>query len=1043
MRKFANRLIAFLFFMVPLLANAQTSITGRVVNEKDGTGIDGATVLVKGSKTGTKTDANGNFTIAAKKGDVLVVSSVNFREQQIKVKDAGIFLIRLVNTDGTLGEVVITAMDIRRNSREVGYSVQKVGGQDIVESQRDNFLNSLQGRVAGATITPTGGQAGASSNIVLRGFNSLALSNQPLFVLDGIIVDNQTLDQNSNTRTGIGLASDLPNRNDDYTNRIADINPNDIESITVLKGPEATALYGSQASAGAIVITTKKLRANTSKKISVNYDNSFRFQKLSRIPEYQNLYSPGSNGNPAGTPSFIYYGPKYPAGTQFVDNIHNFFQTGFSNTHNLNAEWGNKNLVIRFSSTYLKNKGVVPTNSYEKINLRLSGYYKPNKYFDISPSISWINSTNEKPLRGSGGYLLTLLSWPNNVDIKDYLDANGNKKTVYTQSDPINEIDNPWFNVKYNRSHDVVDRKIATLGVNIFPFKWLTLSGRFGYDTYKNDGWIFNHPQSNYTTTSQRGSLDNYYRVYKGYNHTINLTAKKSFKKFEGRVMIGNMWQDYRTDVTGIVGNKIIDVARRDSSNTDPNTRLRLSRQALYGKPNYSLYRQVAYFGEVAVSYNNVIFISGTYRMEESSTLPKINRRYSYPGGSISLIFSDMIPALKKSNFLTYGKIRGSLAGTAKINSPYSNQSIFALDASSGGGYSYGFTNNNFGLTPEKQKTYEIGADLRFLKNLITIDAAYYNTKNTDQILELVRSSYATGYILNTLNAASTRNQGVEVSLGIIPVRKKNINWSMNFNFAKNWNKVLKLPGNIPEFYISDTWLYQNARGGLKAGGPTTSITSWGYVRNNAGQILIDPASGLPINDQKFTVHGDRNPDFNLGFNNSLRYKSWKLNMLWNFKVGGDIFNATEYYEVLNGKSVRTADRELARVFDGVLKDGLENTANPTKNTISIIPYFRNDYYNSGLREESFIEHNINWARLSELSLSYTFSTAKLKRMHCVKNLSAFVTGNDLIMWTNYSGADPAVNGNTPATHGVGAFGFDFGNIATPRSVSFGIKASF
>src|SRR5436190_7847853 len=273
MRKITNRLIAFLFFLIPLSLQAQTVVTGRVL-KADGTVVEGATVSVKGKTGGTKTDVRGDFKINAAKGDVLVITSIGFAPQSVTVKDpASMIAVRLNLEDKTMDEVVV-AMDMKRNPRELGYSVQTVKGNDLKETQRENFINGLQGRVAGLTVTPTSGAAGASTAIVLRGYNTLSGTNQPLFILDGIIIDNQTLNSNSQSGSGIGLASDGNNRNNDNTNRIADINPHEIETVTVLKGPEATALYGSQASSGAIVITTKKAKRSSSGKVQVSYDNN-------------------------------------------------------------------------------------------------------------------------------------------------------------------------------------------------------------------------------------------------------------------------------------------------------------------------------------------------------------------------------------------------------------------------------------------------------------------------------------------------------------------------------------------------------------------------------------------------------------------------------------------------------------------------------------------------------------------------------------------------------------------------------------------------
>jgi TonB-linked SusC/RagA family outer membrane protein len=1042
MRRFVTKIAVLLLLFSPLLTHAQTSITGKITDEKTGNGIPNVSVLVKGKKTGTKTDNNGNFTIDAVKGDILTISSVGFESQRIKV-DGNTIALNLTPLQTELGEVVVTAMDIKRAPRELGFSASNVGGKEVTESQRDNLLNALQGRVAGATVTPTGGMAGASSSIVLRGFNSLALSNQPLFIVDGVVVDNGTFDETSNQGTGIGLASDRPNRTNDYTNRIGDLNPNDIESYTILKGPEATALYGSQASSGAIIIVTKKTRTNPAKKVTINYDVTFRFQELTRLPEVQNVYQPGRNAVLEDRPLLDnYFGPRYPANTRTFDNINNFFQTGFNHTHNLSIEFGNKELTHRASFSYLNTKGVVPTNIYRRINFRYSATWKPSKLIDFTPSITLTDSKNDRPLRGAGGYMLTLLSWPSNDDIREFADAAGNKLTNFPVTDPVNEIDNPFFNIQSNRSQDLNKRQIGTLAVNIHPTKWLDIAGRFGIDHYNNDGWTFYHPQSNYTTIAQRGAQDNYYITYNGYNHTITTTARKKLGDFNGRLMVGTMWQDYRKEGLAVYGTNVIDVKRRDTLNTLPNTRRRLFRQQLFGQPNYTLSRQFAYFGEVALSWKNAIFLNATYRTESSSNLPKINRVFSYPGGSLSIIFTDLVPGLKNSKFITYGKLRGSLAATARANAPYSNQSTLSLATSSGGGFFYGFNNNNFFLEPEKQRTYEFGTELRFWQNRITLDATYYNTENKDQIVELFRASYGTGFVLNTLNAASTNNQGVEISLGITPIKKGNLTWTTTFNFNRMWNKVLSLPGNVPEFYNSDTWLYSNARGGLVQGNPSTTITAWNYLRNNEGKLLINPATGLPISDNTFSIAGDRNPDFTLGINNSVRLKNWRFGMLWNAKVGGDIFNGTEMFLTLNGKSTRTLDRETPRIIEGVLRDGLENTANPTKNTISVLPYLNNDFYKS-MNPVDFIEKDINWLRMSEISATYTFPLKRLKSLDHVASLSIFATINDLILITNYSGADPQVNGNTSATRGVGAFGFDYGNIATPVSYNFGVRVGF
>jgi TonB-linked SusC/RagA family outer membrane protein len=1063
MRKFTNRLIAILFFLVPLLAQAQAPVTGRVLDEK-GQPVVGATVLVKGAKSGTKTDANGNFTITAKTGDVLVISSVNFGSQQTKVKDGGNVTINMIAKDGTMDEVVVTAMDIKKNPRELGYSVQTVKGSEVAETQRENFINGLQGRVAGLSVTPTTGTAGASSGIILRGFNSLSGTNQPLFVIDGVIADNTTFNSNSQGGSGIGLASDGNNRNIDNTNRIADLNPNDIESYTVLKGPEATALYGSQASSGAIVITTKKAKA-TGKKILVSYDNSFRIQKLNRFAKVNDEYGPGaSNGTPDPAGRFTSFGPKWPTGTQLYDNVHNFYQTGFSQTHNLGVEFGIKNVGFRASGQYLNNSGVVPNNYYKKYSGRISNTTKIGKYITLTPSLAYSYADNKKPTKGANSYLMTLYQWPANNNIARYQDDYGGKVTLFN-TNPISDFDNPIWSSKNNIMGDITRRWIATLGIDIKPFEWLNIAGRFGYDTYKTDGYILLHPQSNYFNLAQGtlGTLENYYTTYKGYNHTITASAKKEWKGFSGRLLVGTMWQDFETQQYAVFGNHIADsiVAGKlykygnvvtgynptDSNLTIPNSRTRLARN-VYGQPNLKIFREIAYFGEVSLGYKNVAFITYSQRFEKASPIPPKNNNYHYPGASLSLIMSDIFPILKKREILDYFKLRASLANTARLNDPYSNQRVFVNNQSSnsypGTTYTFSFTNNNPDLLPERQSTYEIGTEMRFLNGRINVEAAYYNTLCTKQISQGFRASYATTAVLNTTNSSSLRNEGVEITLNLTPVKKKNFNWNINFNFSHVWSKVLTLPesiGPLNDFYNSDTYI-SNVRGGLIRGNSTGTITGSTYQRNLAGQIIVSAANGLPLTNGGNQLIADRNPDFTLGTLNTFKYKNWTLSFLWDWKVGGDIYNGTDQVLTGIGKSTRTANRNNAIIVDGVLNDGLQNTATPTKNTIVIIPNFLSTYYTT-MPDEEFIEKDVNWLRLRDITLNYRLPEKLTKRVKYLKAMSFFVTGNDLILFTNYRGADPSINANNPGTLGVGGYGMDLGNAPTPVGLSFGLKASF
>ena len=481
-----------------------------------------------------------------------------------------------------------------------------------------------------------------------------------------------------------------------------------------------------------------------------------------------------------------------------------------------------------------------------------------------------------------------------------------------------------------------MDRYIATLGIDINPFSWLSLAGRFGYDTYKSSGYLLTNPQSFVLTAASGGTLDNYYRTYKGYNHTITATAKKEIGGFTTRILGGTMWQDFETEQFGILGSHLVDSTSYtvspgavykngvlvpntfnpwDSGITLASSRTRLLRNA-FGLPNLLILRELAFFGEASIGYKNVAFLTYSHRFESASPIPAQNRNYHYPGAGLSLIVSDIFPGIKKGNILNYAKLRGSLANTARLNDPYSNQAVFVNNQNSSviPGFTYGFTNANPDLKPERQNTYEVGTELRLLNNAISMEMAYYNTLCLDQIAQGYRASYATGYILNTTNSSSIRNQGIELTLNVTPVKKKDFNWTVNFNFNHMWSKVLTLPesiGILNDFYNSDTYI-SNVRGGLIRGHSTGTITGSIYQRNNAGQILIDGTTGRPLVKGGNSLIADRTPDFTLGTVNTLRYKNWSLSFLWDLKVGGDIYNGTDQVLTGLGKSARTANRNYS-----------------------------------------------------------------------------------------------------------------------------------
>jgi TonB-linked SusC/RagA family outer membrane protein len=1012
-----------------LIGSAKTqaqnkNVSGVVTSSEDGVELPGVSVKVKGSTRGTSTDANGKYTISVSADETLVFSYIGMQSVELKVGNQSTINVKLKSDASQLNEVVVTAFGVEKEKRTLGYATQTVSGDDVNETQRENFLNALQGRVAGATINATSGAPGASSQIVLRGFNSLSGNNSPLIVVDGLPIDNQTLDQNNLTVQG-------SNRQNDFTNRAADINPNDIESITVLKGPEAAALYGIQAGSGAIVITTKKGKAG---KMKISYDNNFRVDQTYLFTDVQDVFGIGFLGD--STQTRRAFGPRLASGVQTFDNTRNFFQDALTQRHNLSLSGGVKNVTYRFSGSTINQQGTIPTTGFDRYNGRLTlGYKTKNNMFDVTGTGAYTYSYNQKALRGAGGFLQALVSWPITSDARDYLNEDGTRKRFF-DNENFQESDNPYWLVNQNESSDETNRFNYNLAANFRPTKWLTLSAKGSYDGYKTTGDTFFDPRSN-QFFSVGGQIENYTVDYRGFSGVFLATATKTVGKFDNRLMVGSAIDDWRTETFSERGQNlqvVNDEFVNDFSTIDPATYLN---SRTLGRDTLSLRRLVGVFAEYTVSYDRWLNLTVAGRNDVTSTLPKASRSFFYPSASLSFVFSDLLGINPK--LLTLGKLRASVAETAKDISPYGSQSVYNLQLTSGLGYGYGFTNNNPNIVPERQRTFELGTELKFLDNRLGVDFTYYNTLNVGQIVRLVRLSYGTGFILSTLNVADTRNQGMELMLTAQPIKTRNFVWNVNVNAAGTRNEVLGLPSNIPEYYNSDTWV-DAFRNGLTLGSTTTSLTGQDYLRNDANQVLIDPNTGFPLVNPVYVPIAERNPRITGGILNSFSYKKLTFGFNLDYRIGGDIMNGTEYWNTREGYSTRTLDREQTIIVPGILRDGLENSATPTTNTMQIIPSTSSYFQDGRVYASNFVERDINWLRLREIRISYTLPTAFVQRVKSISSVSVYASGTDLFILSNYSGADPSANSNNAATAGIGGFGIDYFTASTPRGFNAGVR---
>lgn len=1020
-QKLLMLLVGALFFVIQAVAQEKT-VTGKVTSADDGQPIPGATIRVKGASTATQTNNNGIYTIKANAGDVLQFAYLGMLTKEQTVGASNSINIALTTDSKSLNEVVVTALGQKVNKRSLGTSQQDVKGEDIAQTQRENFVNALQGRVAGVEVTSTSGVPGASSSITIRGVSSISGSNQPLMIVDGLPIDNKTLNTSAFV-SELSSNTSQANRNADFTNRSADINPEDIESLVVLKGPEAAALYGIDAANGAIVITTKRGKAGTG---SIEYSNSFRIDAPRGKPEIQREF--GISGASSG--SFFYFGDEYPQGTQFYDNVDGFFQTALTQKHNLSMSGGSERVSYRFSTSYTNQNGVIPNSVYDRINITGATTATINSWLKADLSLNYSFSNNDQARKGAGGPLLGLLVWPQTDNAKDYLTSIGTRRRVTTLG--AGEVDNPYFSVEKNRINSKNNRIISNLGLTITPFKWGYFDTRIGIDNYVNENLIFRHPESA-SGFSYGGIIDVANDVTRNINmqNLFNIRKQQIVDGLSFDATIGQSFQDLRSNINSLYGEGLLDPNFVSVNNTSiRNARSTLTRRRL-----------VSFFSRATLNYKDYLYVTGTLRNDRTSTIPIDRYSFWYPSVSTSFVFTD-VPAFKDalSSIFTSGRLRAAYAEVGRDARPYAYLPYLEYKATVGGGYGYGFYGPNPDLKPEFAKSYEFGLELAFLQDRLGVDVTYYNKRTVDQIINDIRGSYSTGYILFNLNGGSTQNKGVEITLRGTPVKNKNFSWDILANFEKAKGTVLSLPNELPESYVSDTWLYGNVRNGNTPGKSTRSLTGFFYLRNKDNELLIDPTTGLPLRSTVFIDAGyDRQPDFSIGITNTFKYKAFSLSFLLDIRKGGDILNATEHYLTTKGLSPRTVDRTEPRIINGVIRDGLENSANPTRNNLIVVPRFQTGYYTS-MSEELFIEKDINWVRLRDVTLNYRLPAEMLKKQKFVKSASIFVTGTDLFLISNYTGMDPIVNGNSAAVGGSGGVGIDFGNFPIPMGINFGVR---
>lgn len=1019
------------FFGVAVYASClmaqQKSITGRVV-APTGEALGNVTVIVQGTNRTVKTNPDGSFTIQASPGEKLVFRSIGSDEFIQEVGTGNVYNITLINSEESLEEVVVTAMGIRKEKKGLGYAVQDIKGDELMKNKNPNLINSLNGKIAGLNITNSGGAPGASSSIIIRGGTSLERDNQPLFVIDGMPMDNST---GFGDMSAVNGGTNLSTTNG---NRAMDINPEDIESISVLKGPTAAALYGIRAAAGAIVITTKKGKEGV---VSIGVNSRTGVNWVNKLPEQQSRFKQGSNYNGTYTDETYWsWGNEFQAGETIYDNLQDFFQTAYLYDNSFNVTGGNAKGNFYLSGSNLNQSGVVPTTDFQRSTFRFNGEQR-HGILTFGANASYSVSETQKTLTGSGlwgssgsGYMESIIAWPRNRNMKDWQLPNGDQNLMFPDIALENNVDNPYWIINKNPQKDKTDRFLGTVYTTANLAKGLDLTYRLGIDHYTTNYTSIISRGSAVKQDWQQGMLSETVRQYNFINNNLLLNYNTALSSdWNLNLLAGLASEDIHLRTTSNRAQKFIipDFLSLNNAKTED--------KFSYSSINHV--RRLGVFGDAKVDFRNIAFVGVTLRNDWSSTLPVKNRSFMYPSFSGSLIFTELF---EKNSILSYGKLRGSWAEVGK-DAPAYQTSTYLKDVqlTVGGGFRNEWTIGNPDLKPEKTQSFEIGTDLRLFNNKLGVEFTYYDNKSVDQILQ-PRVDNATGYILKYVNSGTLQNRGVELTLNYAPIKRQDFVWDVALNMSHNKGTVKDLPGDISILYVTDV----QVAGGKAASfenGAFMAISGAQWNRHTDGNVILDWNTGLPtVSALETNYLGNREPKFIGGLNNSFSYKNWNLSFLIDFRKGGDVLNGTEYLLTQYGLSKQTENRGNTITLTGVAKNPSTGEFEPVSKEVVADQKFYQDYF---VKQTSNFIEEVNWVRLRSVNLSYDLPNTVLERSKVFKGASFSLSGSNLLLFTNYTGIDPETSAAGAGVVGSGSVGIDYAGVPNTRGVTFGVNLKF
>jgi TonB-linked SusC/RagA family outer membrane protein len=1084
MKKLILSLFVLIFAVV--VANAQNrTVTGTVIGQDDRQPLPGVSIRLKGSQVGAQTDVSGKYSIQVSGNNpVLVFSFIGYASKEVPAGSSGAINITLASDAAQLGEIVVTANAIKREKKTLGYSAPTLNSSEIMQGQNSSVTNSLAGKIAGVNVTSTSNAPGSSSRVVLRGGSSIAGNNQALIVVDGVPIDNSSVIGGAGS-SSTGSASALSSV--DFGNRGNDINPDDIASVTVLKGPAAAALYGSRASNGALIITTKT--GTKSAKTSITFNTSNAFSSILKLPEFQNEYGQGyhTDIDENGVVSYEndpkenwswgapFTGQVQPWGQQIdgvrqekpysavEDNVKDFFKTGFATTNNLSLSGGGDKSTFFLGINSLNSNGINPGNkdTYNKYGVRFNGTteFSNNFYAGVSVNYSKTNANQVAGGQADGSVYDNLLQTPRDINITGLKDLN-NKYNGYgiTPADGIQREGqygyygaytlNPYYILDTFDNFDDVSRITGNFNVGYKPASWLDIKERVGIDSYSERRRTlqpkYSFVPADETTNYSADNIQSGNGLYQidQYNvnefvHDLMITGTHKFNEdFQGSLMIGNnIRQRYTNTVssaTNASGGLVVPGWYNLANSNGPVNVIAdyIGRRRLVGL-----------YADLNLSYKNMLFLEATARNDWSSTLPTANNSFFYPSVSLSFLFTELLKESSITNVLSYGKIRSSYAQVGNDTDPYQLLSTFSRGQINGsfGNTTFPFGNvaalmagstiGNADLKPEKTNSFEIGTELGFFKNRLNVDFSYYANKSKNQILSIPTPN-STGYGFRVVNAGEIQNNGVELSLRGTVLKARDFSMELYGTYTKNNSEVVSLLPGISQVSLGGTSLMAIVASVGRPYGEFYGVTN---QTDAEGRTIINQATGLPLTTATAQYLGSYNPKYQASLGTNINYKNFSMNLLFDTKHGGVFYSRTKDIMAFNGTSAETGGQRFGGIFpNSVYIVNGETVVNTD------VPYSKEDYYPAYAEGNNIVD--ASYVKLRNMGLSYTFNKEQLKNSR-LGGLTVGVFGNNLFIWTPGENkyADPEVNSD-----GAGnAQGFDFTANPSVRNYGINLKVSF